>query len=216
MLKLFDKDGMEITATTEYCTSSSCLGEPWCSAWGICQQSADDLDHLFSQVEMDFLSSAPDRNKQGEPISSGVPTPSPAFAVSTLDIPAESSSILTSTTSSKAPSKKQRIFAPLKSDEDVIRARNEGTSKKTASDTRYCLSLWNAWVNYREKENGDSIGSIENLTKASLQPWLTKFILEVNISFFFFYLAIYSNFYVFHLRLEKKMDLNFHPILCTM
>ena len=41
MLRFFDKEGRDITeeftSTRQYCANPSCLGEPWCSAWGICQ-----------------------------------------------------------------------------------------------------------------------------------------------------------------------------------
>jgi len=38
MLKLYDKDGQDITdqPTNCFCDNLACLGEPWCSAWGIC------------------------------------------------------------------------------------------------------------------------------------------------------------------------------------
>ena len=38
MLNLYDKEGREITNEPTKCDrdNSACLGEPWCSAWGIC------------------------------------------------------------------------------------------------------------------------------------------------------------------------------------
>ena len=38
MLKLYDKEGREITNKPAECVrdNPACLGEPWCSAWGIC------------------------------------------------------------------------------------------------------------------------------------------------------------------------------------
>ena len=39
MLKLYHSDRTEVTNEyTQYCDCSSCLGEPWCSAWGICRE----------------------------------------------------------------------------------------------------------------------------------------------------------------------------------
>ena len=38
MLRLFDKNNRDITnefPATNFCGNQSCLGEPWCSAWGI-------------------------------------------------------------------------------------------------------------------------------------------------------------------------------------
>ena len=41
MLRFFDKEGRDITeeftSTRQYCANPGCLGEPWCSAWGIYQ-----------------------------------------------------------------------------------------------------------------------------------------------------------------------------------
>ena len=37
MLRLFDMNGRDITDELDYCSNPSCLGEPWCSAWGICK-----------------------------------------------------------------------------------------------------------------------------------------------------------------------------------
>ena len=39
MLKLLDKNGMDITDECQVCNVPGCLGEPWCSAWGICIES---------------------------------------------------------------------------------------------------------------------------------------------------------------------------------
>ncbi len=42
MLKLYYSDGTEETNEyTEYCDCSSCLGEPWCSAGGICKEEGE-------------------------------------------------------------------------------------------------------------------------------------------------------------------------------
>ena len=41
MLRLFDKHNRDITGETEYCEHPACLGEPWCSAWGICKTAQE-------------------------------------------------------------------------------------------------------------------------------------------------------------------------------
>jgi len=38
MLRLFDENCIDITDELDYCDNPSCLGEPWCSAWGICSE----------------------------------------------------------------------------------------------------------------------------------------------------------------------------------
>ncbi len=44
MLTLYYKDGREIIEESTRCGNSGCLGEPWCSAWGICS-SLDSSKH---------------------------------------------------------------------------------------------------------------------------------------------------------------------------
>ena len=73
------------------------------------------------------------------------------------------------------------MFAPVKGDEEVNIARASGISATTASDTKYYLGLWEAWVAHRKKENSDVIGQIENLSRERLQHWLSRFILEVKL-----------------------------------
>ncbi len=42
MLKLYYSDGTEVTNKyTQHCDRSSCLVEPWCSAWGICKEEGE-------------------------------------------------------------------------------------------------------------------------------------------------------------------------------
>ena len=57
MLRLFDKYNRDITNSTQYCSSLSCLGEPWCSAWGICQEEQATIiggsDLVMAQQEAD-------------------------------------------------------------------------------------------------------------------------------------------------------------------
>ena len=36
-VRLFDSENRDITDQLEYCGNPSCLGEPWCSAFGICK-----------------------------------------------------------------------------------------------------------------------------------------------------------------------------------
>ena len=40
MLRFCDKNNVDVTNKLQYCNNPSCLGEPWCSAWGICKDLA--------------------------------------------------------------------------------------------------------------------------------------------------------------------------------
>ena len=81
MLRLYGADNEEITydQPTQFCGNPACLGEPWCSAWGICKDAADtagvdtsesslatstdgrselEIDDLFQQASQAFESSS--------------------------------------------------------------------------------------------------------------------------------------------------------------
>ncbi len=83
--------------------------------------------------------------------------------------------------SSSPPAKKSRLFAPIRTDKDVEEARASSVPKKTLEDTKYCLGLFQTWTEYRNSENGDNIGPIEELSMEELQHWLSRFVLEVSI-----------------------------------
>ncbi len=73
MLTLYYKDGREIIEESTKCGNSGCLGEPWCSAWGICSSldsskhakvmefsnlgQEDQYDYLFSELSQQEHSS---------------------------------------------------------------------------------------------------------------------------------------------------------------
>ena len=68
MLKLFDQNNEEITdeRQRQYCNNSACPGEPWCSAWGTCIETAalepqqqaimEDEINSGSGLEFDLIS----------------------------------------------------------------------------------------------------------------------------------------------------------------
>ena len=54
MLRLFDRNGVDITNQTAYCDNPACLGEPWCTAWGICQASeAETATHIMQPQQQE-------------------------------------------------------------------------------------------------------------------------------------------------------------------
>lgn len=167
MLRLYDEQGRDITnQPSQFCDNPECLGEPWCSAWGICraqEDSEEEVDSLFSELSQ-LLESSSTPTLPAQPLQSTLPA-QPLHSSSSEPRP--------------APSKKQRLFAAIKSDEEVEAARATGVPAKTAQDTKYCMGVWEAWVAYRN-ENGDNIRGIEEMDKNQMQHWLSRFVLEVG------------------------------------
>ncbi len=62
----------------------------------------------------------------------------------------------------------------------MTRERLGGIPKKTLQDTLYCVRIWEEWREYRQQAIGDSRAALTEITKLELQPWLTRFILEVR------------------------------------
>ncbi len=71
-----------------------------------------------------------------------------------------------------------RVFSAVKSDSEVELARAAGVPQKTRKDTKYCLSLLEAWSAWWQLKNQDNISPIAELTKDELQYWLSTFVLE--------------------------------------
>ena len=68
----------------------------------------------------------------------------------------------------------KRKFGPSKSDNDVATARISAIPKKTLSDTKYCIGVWNEWYVHRAIKYGDIILPI---TMEDLSRHLSRFIL---------------------------------------
>ena len=63
----------------------------------------------------------------------------------------------------------QRLnFAPIVSDSDVVKARQESIPKRTREDTAWCYRLWEAWSRSRI-ELGAQIPPITSMETSSLQ-----------------------------------------------
>ena len=70
-------------------------------------------------------------------------------------------------------------FAEPKTDKEIEEARTKGIPQKMREDTKYCVSLWQAWREHR-KCLGTTIPPLTELNHAELQHWLTRFVLEVR------------------------------------
>ena len=71
-------------------------------------------------------------------------------------------------------------FAPLKSEEDITRARREGIPQSTLKDTKYCLGIWDEWTAARQEHTATYIPPMATMSAAELSSWLTRFILEAR------------------------------------
>lgn len=185
MITLLDKDGRDISNQRLYCSQPGCLGEPWCSAWGICKQQQeasgeisggsgcydednnkyDDLFLELSQQDMCPTSHFP------IPPS---PTPIPSFLPVSHNpqLQGSSSTLLPNITTVPTMSTNKaakRQFSAIKTDREIELARNAGVPKSTQTDTKYCVGLWEAWVDYRRSVNEDCIGQLSALSKEELK-----------------------------------------------
>ncbi len=81
MLQLLDKNGADISEELEKCSNTTCLGEPWCSAWGHCQGFMDkpttildtppssnnkELDDIFLSLTQQQLSATAEDNTENQ------------------------------------------------------------------------------------------------------------------------------------------------------
>ena len=101
-------------------------------------------------------------------------TESHVDTVTPTSTPAASSSSLRGSACPK------RCFAEPKSEEEIAEARAKRIPLKTQQDTKYCMRLWEDWVDHRSSTTGKNIAPLVQLSTPELQHWLTRFILEVR------------------------------------
>ena len=78
------------------------------------------------------------------------------------------------------PKAKPRKFAPPKTEQEIETARKGAIPKKTQSDTKYCIGMWNEWKWNRLAYYGENIPDIAEIPSAELSKLLSRFILEVR------------------------------------
>ena len=199
MLRFYDKEKRDITDELDspslFCGNPACLGEPWCSAWGICKDVAVEPknsaaameEEEVSGVEQEYTSLFLELSQQLQSSSTPELSPAQASSLASSTLPQPSTSSIVSSihfpvkNEPSSSSTKSRQFAQIKTDEEIELARTSGIPSKTKQDTKYCIGLWEAWTSYRNKENEDEIKSIGMLSREELQYWLTRFILEVKM-----------------------------------
>ena len=138
MLKFYDKDKKEILFEDQrtYCKNPTCLGEPWCSAWGICKKTKTmEIDELFKELNENIVAEA---------VSNLLPPssiPSQAQETPLHSVQTTARHISKSDREEEQAKESSRQFAPPKSDKEVEQARDSGKPTKTKQDTKYCVGL---------------------------------------------------------------------------
>ena len=76
------------------------------------------------------------------------------------------------------PSARSARFAAPKSAAEIETARQNRVPDKTTQDT-YCMKLWSKWRK-RERETGEKMPEIQQMTTSELIHWLSRFVVEVR------------------------------------
>ena len=159
MLRFYDREGYEIDLEqqlTTYCDNPTCLGEPWCSAWGLCNnknmESSPISGTLLSEVpeiEYDEVFMSLCQQEENDRSSSHLtelrttlPIDVPAVSASKLPSISLTPSDCNGSLSATSTKKRNRVFSTLKTDHEVEVARATSVSARTHKDTKYCLGLW--------------------------------------------------------------------------
>ena len=70
-------------------------------------------------------------------------------------------------------------FAPPKTDEEILRARLDGTPESTQKYTKYCMNTWEEWRKHRQVSS-THIPPLTTMNVSEISHWLTCFILEAR------------------------------------
>ena len=73
-----------------------------------------------------------------------------------------------------------QIFAPPKTEQEIQQARIGAIPKKTQSDTKYCIGMWDEWRYHRLVNYQDNILEITEIPWPDLSKLLSRFILEAR------------------------------------
>lgn len=192
MLRLFDANGRDITnKCSEYCNNPTCLGEPWCSAWGICEgtatqpqqkasqmqqesgsgQEEEEYDNLFFELSQQQIDSSSTLLPESghtpflESSCTGSSTPPPE--------PTTNRPLSESHSSSKQPTYTR--FAPPKTELEVEAARRASMPKKTREDMQYCMRVWKEWQECRQVTT-----DIRSMSRMELDAAMCRFVLEIR------------------------------------
>ncbi len=106
MLRFYNSAHEDITnQPSQYCGSPACLGEPWCSAWGICKANLT----METPEEASFASEDDVYSPLFAALSQQLDSSSPTEPALPTFVECEPSHPI----SSSPPAKKRRLFAPI-------------------------------------------------------------------------------------------------------
>ena len=135
----------ELDSPSLFCGNPACLGEPWCSAWGICKDVA--VEPKNSAATMEEVSGVEQEYtiillELSHAIFFGQFHPSTTQYQLKYQLHSFSSS-----------STKSRQFAQIKSDEEVELARTSGIPSKTKQDFITTIINFNLDINTKGQNN---------------------------------------------------------------
>ena len=158
MLRFYDKEKRDITDELDspslFCGNPACLGEPWCSAWGICKDVAVEPknsaaameEEEVSGVEQEYTSLFLELSQQLESSSTPELSPAQASSLASSTLPQPSTSSIVSS-----------IHFPVKNEpsSSSTKSRQKGLlgdkNPKTLLDTMiFCNGLYFALRSGRE------------------------------------------------------------------
>ena len=162
VILLLDENGEDITNEELYCVEPDCLGEPWCTAWGICSENkAKNLE--IHQEEPTTSENIPDNFSEIDQLFKEVKEP---------QVESISNVFIGNTDVSKSNSELKERFAPAKTTREIELHRRNSMAKKTREDMEYCLRIWIEWRKCRNEQS--------HMTKAEIEQTLCRFVLEAR------------------------------------
>ena len=133
----------------------------------LCSDTEDGIDSLFSAV-YDYYLQNPDTGADQDV----------EVSVASAGTSATELAPTTEACGGDTPPK-SRFSAPV-TEAEVQTRREQAIPQKTQSDTQYCTNVWKEWSKHRNNTCTTTIPSLNVITPAELQKWMTFFVLEVR------------------------------------
>ena len=171
MLKLIYDHDNEETDSAQYCENPACLGEPWCSAWGHCQDTISQLEEIDNTLACEIT-----ELEQTEMVSNYKKEVGVVLGESTTGGGAAGGSREGGAASTCVV--KQRFEHP-KTAAEISQIKRESIPAKTRADTDYCFKVWEEWRKWRNT-CAEKVPAITAMDRPTLSKWLCHFVLEMR------------------------------------